>query len=111
MLEEDALYLGTEADVSAHLLDINGKMTTLKGLLDTGAVLSVTPTKTWRRMGFGKHDLIDFRIRLSAANEGALKFLGRTPIITLNLGERNLWMSFLVVQKLDESDQFNLCND
>ena len=34
-----------------------------------------------------------------------------TPIIALSLGERNLWMSFLVVENLDESDQFNLGRD
>ena len=62
-------------------------------------------------MGFNKNDLIDSRIRLSAANKRALRVLGRTPIIALNLGERNLWMSFLVVKNLDESDQFILGRD
>ena len=57
-------------------------------------------------MGFNKDDLIDSRIRLSAANKGALRVLGRTPIIALNLEERNLWMSFLMVENLDDSDQF-----
>ena len=47
MLEEDAMHIGTEADVSAHVLDINGKRTQLRGLLDTGAVLSVIPIETW----------------------------------------------------------------
>ena len=111
MLEEDAMHIGTEADVSAHVLDISGSKTQLRGLLDTGAVLSVIPIETWERMGFNKNDLIDSRIRLSAANEGALRVLGRTPIIALNLGERNLWMSFLVVENLDESDQFILGRD
>ena len=41
MLEDDAMHLGTEADVSAHVLGINGKKKILKGLLDTGAVFSV----------------------------------------------------------------------
>ena len=60
-------------------------------------------------MDFNKNDFIDSRIRLSAANKGALLVLGRTPILALNLGERNLlWMSFLVVENLDESDQFIL---
>ena len=108
MLEEDAMHFGTEADVTAHVLDISGKKTQLRGLLDTGAVLSVIPIETWERMGFNKDDLIDSRIRLPAANKGALRVLGRTPIIALNLGERNLWMSFLVVENLDESDQFIL---
>ena len=62
-------------------------------------------------MGFDKDDMIDSRIRLSAANKGALRVLGRTPIIALNYGERNLWMSFLVVENLDESDQFILGRD
>ena len=81
--------------MSAHLLDISGKKTQLRGLLDTGAVLSVIPIETWKKMGYDKDDLIDSTIRLSAAIKGALRFLGRTPIIALNLGERNLWMSFL----------------
>ena len=62
-------------------------------------------------MGFDKGDLIDSRIWLSAANKGALRVLGRTPIIALILGERNLWMSFIVVENLDESDQFILGRD
>ena len=103
MLEEDTMHIGTEADVSAHVLDISGKK--------TGTILSVIPIETWERMGFNKDDLIDSRIRLSAANKGALRVLGRTPIIALNLGERNLWMSFLVVENLDESDQLILGRD
>ena len=75
------------------------------------AVLSVIPIETWERMGFDKDNLIDSRIRLSAANKGALRTLGRTPIIALNLGERYLWMIFLVVENLDESDQFILGRD
>ena len=111
MIEKDAKHIRTEADVSAHVLDISGKKTQLRGLLDTGAVLSLIPTETWERMGFNKIDLIDSRIRLSAANKGALRVLGRTPIIALNLGERSLWMNFLVVENLDESDQFILGRD
>ena len=33
MLEEVATHIGTEADVSAHVLDINGKRTQLRRLL------------------------------------------------------------------------------
>ena len=111
MLEKDAMHIETEADGSAHVLDISGKKTQLRGLLDTGAVLSIIPIETLERMGFDKDDLIDPRIRLSAANKGALRVLGLTPIIAPNLGERNLWMSFLVVENLDESDQFILDRD
>ena len=90
MLEEDAMHLGTETDVSVHVLDKSGKKTQLR----------VIPIETWRRMGFDKDNLIYSRIRLSAANKGALRAIGRTPIIALNLGERNLWMNFLVVENL-----------
>ena len=106
MQEEDAMHLGTEADKSAHVLDISGKKTQPRGLLDTGPVL--IPIETWKRMGFDKEGLIETRIRLSAANKGALRVTGSTPLIALNLEESNLWMSFLVVEKLDESDQFIL---
>ena len=108
MLEEDAMHIGTEADVSGHVLDIRGKKTQLRGLLDKGAVLRVISIETWNKMGFDKDDLKASRIRLSAANKGALRALGRTPIIALNLRERNLWMSFFVLENLDESDHFIL---
>ena len=36
---------------------------------------------------------------------------GRTPIISLQLGGRHLWMSFLAVENLDESNQFVLGRD
>ena len=36
---------------------------------------------------------------------------GRTPIISLQLGVRHLWLSFLVVENLDETDQFILWRD
>ena len=111
MLEEDAMHIGTEADMSGHVLDISGKKTQLRGLLDTDAVLSVIEIETWNRMGFDRDDLIGSLIQLSAANKGALRVLGRTPIIALILVERNLWMSFLVVENLDESDQFILGRD
>ena len=111
MLEEDAMHVGTEADVSAHVLDIRGKKTQLHELLDTGEVLSVISIESWKRMGFDKDDLINSRIRLSAANKVAVRVLGRTPIIALNLEERNLCMSFLVVENLDGSDHLILGRD
>ena len=95
MLEEDAMHIGTEADVSAHVLDISGKKTQLRGLLDTGTVLSIIQIETWERMGFDKDDLIDSRIRLSAANKGALRLIARTPITALNLGNTTCGRAFL----------------
>ena len=60
MLEENATRLGTEADVSAHVLDMNGNKTPLKGLMVTRDALSVIPIETGRRMEFDKEDLKEF---------------------------------------------------
>ena len=52
MMEQDAVHIGYEADVNAHLLDTNGKKIGVTGLLDARAVVSVTPIKTWETMDF-----------------------------------------------------------
>ena len=111
MLEQDAVHIGCEADLAPHVLDVQGGQLSVKGLLDTGAVVSVMPVKTWTDMGFERSDLIPTNIRLAAANQGAIYVTGQTPIISLQLGGRHLWMSFLVVENLDESDQFILGRD
>ena len=69
------------------------------------------PIKTWERMGFTREDLIPTNLRLAAANRGAIYVAGRTPITVLHMGGRDLWMSFLVVENLDEADQFILGRD
>ena len=38
MMEQDAVHIGYEADVTAHLLDTNGKKIGVTGLLEEGAV-------------------------------------------------------------------------
>ena len=52
MMEQDAVHIGYEADVTAHHLDTNGKKIGVTGLLNTGAVQSVTSIKTLERLGF-----------------------------------------------------------
>ena len=108
MMEQDAVHIEYETDVTAHLLDTNGKEVGVTGLLDTGAVVSVMPTKIWERMGFTRKDLIPTNLRLAATNRGAIYVARRTPITVLHMGGRDLWMSFLVVKSLDDSDQFIL---
>ena len=44
--------------MTAQLLDTNGKKIGSTGLLDTGAVVSVMPIKTWERKGFSREDPI-----------------------------------------------------
>ena len=111
MMEQDAVHIGYEADQTAHLFDTNGKKIVVTGLMDTGAVVSVMPIKAWERMGFTREDLIPTNLRLAAANRGALYVAGRTPITVLHMGGRDLWMSFLVVENLDDSNQFILGRD
>ena len=67
--------------------------------------------KTWERTGFTREDLIPTNFRLAAANRGAIYVAGRTPITVLHMGGRDLWMSFLVVENLDDADQFILGRD
>ena len=64
MMEQDAVHIGYAADVTAHLLDTNEKKIGDTGLLDTGAVVSVMPIKTWERIGFTREDLIPKKLRL-----------------------------------------------
>ena len=85
MMEQDAVHIGYEADVTAHLLDTNGKKIGVTGLLDTKTVVSVMPIKTWERMGFTIEDLIPTNLRLAAANRGAIYVAGRTPITVLHM--------------------------
>ena len=77
MMEQDAVHIGYEADVTAHLLDTNGKKIRVTGLLDTGAVVSVMPIKTWERMGFTRENLIRTNLRLVAANRRAIYVAGK----------------------------------
>ena len=111
MMEQDAVHSGYEADVTAHLLNTNGRKIGVTGLLDTGAVVSVMPIKTWERMGYTREDLIPTKLRLAAINRGAIYVAGRTPITVLHMGGRDLRMSFLVVEILDDADQFILGRD
>ena len=110
-LEQDAVHIGCEVDRAAHVLDVQGRQLSVKGLLDTRAVVSVMPGSKWTDMGFDRSGLILTNLRLAAANQGAIYVTGRTPIISLQLGGRHLWMSFLVFEKLDESNQFILGRD
>ena len=105
MLEQDAVHIGCEADLAAHVLDVQGRQLSMKGLLDAGAVVSFMPISTWTDMGFERSDLILTNTRLEAANHGAVYVTGRT------LGGRHLWMSLVVVENLDESHQFILGRD
>ena len=89
MLKQDAVHIGCEADLAAHVLDVQGRQLSVKGLLDTGAVVSVMPVKTWTDMGFERSDLIPTNLRLAAANQGSIYVTERTPIISLQLGGRH----------------------
>ena len=80
-------------------------------LLDTGAVVGVMPIKTWQRTGFTREDLTPTNLRLAAANRKAIYEAGKTPITVLHMGGQNLWMSFLLVENLDDSAQFILGRD
>ena len=106
-----AVHGGCEADLAAHVLDVQDKQLSMKGLLDTGAVVSVMSISTWTSKCFDRSDLVPTNIRLAAAHQGAIYVAGRNPIVELKLGGRHLWMSLLVFENMDESEQFILGRD
>ena len=59
-------------------------------------------------MGFTREELYSTSLSLAAANGGAVYIAGRTPITVLHMGGRDLWLSFLVEENLDDSNQFIL---
>ena len=86
MMEQDAMLMRYDADVTAHFLETNGKKLGVTGLLDTGAMVSVMPVKTWQRMGFTREDLIPTNLKLTAATRRAIYAAGKTPITILHTG-------------------------
>ena len=91
MLDQDAVNIGCESDLAAHVLDVQGRQLSVKGLLDTVAVVSVIPISSWTDMGFDGSDLISIKTRMTAANQGAIYVAGRTPIISLHPGGTHIW--------------------
>ena len=83
---QSSVILGRRFSVT-HLLDTNGKKIGVTGLLDTEAVVSVMPIKTWERMGFTREDLIPTNLRLAATNRGVIYVAGRTLITVLHMGD------------------------
>ena len=113
MMEQDAVHIGYEADVTAHLLDTNGTKIGVTGLLDTGAVVSVMPIKTCERMGFTREDLIPTNLRLAAANRGAIYVAGRTPITVLHMDttvsiQRGKKLGYALPMRTDYEETQNL---
>ena len=51
------------------MLDVQGRQLSVKGLLDTGAVVSVMPVKTWTDMGFDRSDLIPVAQNLDESDQ------------------------------------------
>ena len=81
MLEQDAVHTGCEADLTAHVLDVQDRQLSVKGLLDTGAVVSVMPVKTWIDMGFDRSDLIPTNIRLAAERPTETELAANKPFL------------------------------
>ena len=86
LIEHDIMQLHTEADVSANLLNISGPKKSMQEFLDTGVFLSGIPIETRSEMGSNKEDPHGSGVRSSAADKGALRMLGRTPNLVLNMG-------------------------
>ena len=81
MLEQDAVHIGCQAHLAAHILDVRGRQLSVKGLLDTGSAVSNMSISTWTDMDLVRSDLIPTNIRLPATNQRAISVAGRTTII------------------------------
>ena len=57
LLEQDAVHLVCEAHLAAHVLYAQGRQLSVKGLIDTGVVVSVMPISSWTDVGFDRSDL------------------------------------------------------
>ena len=71
-LGHKVIHIGCEAHLAAHVLDVQGKQLSVKGLLNIRAGVSVIYISTWTDMGFNWSDLTPTKIRLAAANQGAI---------------------------------------
>ena len=76
IMEQDAVHIGYQADVTAHLLNTDGKKVGLTAPLDTRAIVSVMLIKTCERMNSTREDLIATNLRLAAAIRGAIYVAG-----------------------------------
>ena len=113
MLEEDAMHIGTETDVSGHVLDISGKATQLRELLDTGTVLSAIPIETEMIREYGCRQQTRDRkyviepVNLIMANENkAPVFLSRR--VRLKANEAAI-VSLLIKNYNELSDDKQVC--
>ena len=86
IVEQNAVNLGREADLAAHVVDMQGRKLSVKGLLNTGAMVSVMSFSIGNKIGFNRSNLIPTNIRLAATNQDAVYVGGKTPIISLQLG-------------------------
>ena len=95
-LKQDAFHIGCEADLAAHVLDVQGRQLSLKGLLDTGAVVSVMPVSTWTDMGFDRSDLIPTNIKHQTGGcQSGSNLCDRTDPDYINAAWRKTFLSEL----------------
>ena len=101
MMEQNAAHISYEADVTAHLLDTDGKKIGVTRFLDTGAVVCVIPIKNKVKDGFPHEgpDTHEPWIR-SSQSRSHIYVAGRTPVKVLD--------ELYVVKNLDNLIQFIL---
>ena len=106
------VHIGYEAGVTAHLLDTDGEKIGT-GFLDSGAAVSLMGKqgeKTWKKWASPGGPYTDELKISSRQARSDLRSLG-TPITVLHMEKLNLWVSLLVVENLDDSNQFILERD
>ena len=101
------MYLGEDSGLNVTCLGKENKEMYLRGMLDTGATLSVMSYGAWRRLGYERTELNATEINIMTANDQPMKILGVTPLVTLKMAGYDLLENFVVVDFLG-SDEFIL---
>ena len=104
MLEEDAMHIGTEADVSAHVLDISGKKNSVARVTRQRSCLERYTNRNLRANGLRQRRFNRLENTAVSCKQKGAAGTRQDTNNSPKLGERNLWISFLVVENLDECD-------
>ena len=91
-----------DATMSAQIRATGGRSVKLRGMLDTGAGVSVMSTEAWRKLGAPL--LKPWEVPIRMANDQPIEVLSISDEMHLSIAGLDLPVSFIVVESLGEDD-------